>query len=309
MRITIIGPGALGLLLAALLGRAGHDVWLLDHDYERAAYLAARGIWLEETSTTTRVEVRATNKVSDIRGVDLVLLCVKSATVAAALEQARLLLTPDSLLITFQNGLSHLDLCKRRLATDNWAVGITALGATLMAPDRVRHGGHGLTRLGFLGLVSQDTRRLSGAAGTAFQEAGMVTELKDDMLNPIWRKLLVNVGINGLTALHDCANGRLRELPELREQLTRVVLEGAAVARAKGIDVGNDPVADVLEVCQVTKHNISSMLQDIRCHRPTEIGAINGALVVEAHRLGLAVPVNEKLVRAVREKEREYLQT
>jgi 2-dehydropantoate 2-reductase len=109
-----------------------------------------------------------------------------------------------------------------------------------------------------------------------------------------------------LTALHDCPNGQLYDLPTLRKQLEQAVREAATVARAKGIDVGGDPVADVLAVCLATKDNISSMLQDIRHRRPTEIDAINGALVADAHDLGLAVPVNEELIRAVKRKEQEY---
>jgi 2-dehydropantoate 2-reductase len=306
MRIVIVGPGALGLLLAAFLGRTGHELWLLDHHSERAANLAARGLWLEENGRTMWVGVKATTESAVIGAADLVLLCVKSAAVVKGLEKAMPLLTPASLLIAFQNGIGHLNSCQQQLASDDWAVGTTALGATLLAPDRVGHGGGGVTRLGFLGSPSQRARQSAADAAETFCKAGIATELMADMQGPLWRKLLVNVGINALTALHDCPNGQLYDLPTLRKQLEQAVREAATVARAKGIDVGGDPVADVLAVCLATKDNISSMLQDIRHRRPTEIDAINGALVADAHDLGLAVPVNEELIRAVKRKEQEY---
>jgi 2-dehydropantoate 2-reductase len=307
MRIFVVGPGALGLLFAALLGRAGHEIWLLDHNSERAAFLAARGIWLEENDRAMRISVRAAVRAPVSAAADLVLLCVKSQAVTAALEQIVPLLAPSSLLIAFQNGISHLEVCRRRLSAGEWAAGITVQGATLLARGRVRHGGWGPTHLGFLDPVAAGPRLLCIRAAAVFREAGMAAEMEENMLATIWRKLLVNVGINALTALHDCANGRLLELPELREHLAGAVLEAAAVARARGLDVGDDPVADVLAVCAATKNNISSMLQDMRLRRATEIDAINGALVAEAHRAGVAAPVNEELVRAVKSRELQYL--
>jgi 2-dehydropantoate 2-reductase len=307
MRIVVIGPGALGLLLAALLGRAGHDLWLLDQHPERAANLAARGVWLEENGRTMRVKVKATTEPAVIGAADLILLCVKAAAVVKGLAKATPLLTPASLLVAFQNGISHLRACQQLLASDAWAVGTTALGATLIAQERVRHGGGGMTWLGFLGSPSRGARKLGAGAAETFCRAGIPSQLVEDMQGPLWRKLLVNVGINALTALHGCPNGQLYHLPPLRKQLEQAVKEAATVARAKGIDVGGDPVADVLAVCLATRDNISSMLQDVRRRRPTEIDAINGELVAEAHRLGVAVPVNEELVRAVKRRELEYL--
>jgi 2-dehydropantoate 2-reductase len=306
MRITVVGPGALGLLLAALLGRAGNEVWLLDHHPERAAYLAARGVWLEENGRPMLVAIKATAEPAVIEAADLVLLCVKAAAVGKGLENGTPLLTPNSLLIAFQNGISHLSACRRQLPADAWAAGTTSLGATLLAPGHVRHGGGGVTRVGFLSPPCRHVWQLGAAAAEIFCGADIPTELVEDMQGPLWRKLLVNVGINALTALNDCPNGQL-SFPPLREQLVQAVREAATVASAKGIDVGTDPVADVLAVCLATRDNISSMLQDVRRRRPTEIDAINGALVAEAKRLGIAVPVNEELVRAVKRKEQEYL--
>jgi 2-dehydropantoate 2-reductase len=76
------------------------------------------------------------------------------------------------------------------------------------------------------------------------------------------------------------------------------------VAQKLGIQVSPDPLAGVMEVCRATATNISSMLQDIRAGRPTEIEAINGAVVRLAESLQLPVPVNEELLRQVRALER-----
>jgi 2-dehydropantoate 2-reductase len=79
------------------------------------------------------------------------------------------------------------------------------------------------------------------------------------------------------------------------------VREAEAVARAKKIPVSADPVAMVEEVCRKTAENISSMLQDVRKKRPTEIAAINGEIIKEAGLLGLQAPINTELLQRVKD--------
>jgi 2-dehydropantoate 2-reductase len=306
MNIAVVGPGALGSLFAALLGRAGHEAWLLDHDAPRAALLAARGLLLEEDGREEWIPVRTTVEPAAVAAAELVLLCVKSAAVAASLAALGPFLPSASLLIAFQNGIGHLEPLQRLVPANRRAVAVTAQGATLVAPGRIRYGGGGPTHLGFLEAPDPLAQARITRAAAVLTEAGIPIVVDDDIGGAIWRKLLVNAGINGLTALYDCPNGRLGDDQLLKEQLRQTVIEAAAVARAMGIEVGDDPVGAVLEVCRATAGNISSMLQDIRRRRPTEIDAINGAIVAAAHRLGIAVPVNEGLVRAVKAKEREF---
>jgi len=300
--IVIIGPGALGCLLAGRLGAAGRDdVWLLDHDAERAALLTRQGVRLTEAGQTSTILVRATSDAGQIGPAELVLLCVKSYDVATSLAGAQPLFGPGTLLVSFQNGISHLDPLTALPGPGLRAVGVTAMGATRTGPGEVTFGGAGLTRLGYQAPADQRAgQRLAQAAAT-LTAAGLQTEAVPDIMNHVWAKLLVNIGINALTALHDCANGGLLDIPGARGQLVAAVREAAAVALAKGITLPGDPVARTLEVCRSTATNISSMLQDIRRRRRTEIDAINGAVVQEARRLGLSAPVNEDLARRVRE--------
>jgi 2-dehydropantoate 2-reductase len=170
----------------------------------------------------------------------------------------------------------------------------------------VRHGGHGLTRLGFVTPRSDQARQQLAAASAAFNAAGLPAEVVPDIRDRLWQKLLVNVGINALTALHDCPNGMLLELPDARERLIAAVQEAAAVAAAEGVALAADPVAMTLQVCRDTAANLSSMLQDVRRRRPTEIAAINGAIVAIGERLGLATPVNRELTAAIKALEQGF---
>jgi 2-dehydropantoate 2-reductase len=316
MRIVVVGPGALGSLFAAVLAmhsqgveqdRTRHEVWLLDHDPSRARQLAANGLLLERSGERYACPVHATAEPGKIGSADLVLLCVKSYDVADALQWIATLLKPDTLLLGMQNGIAHLQLLEALIDTPLVAVGVTAQGATLLAPGQVRHGGRGLTRIGFLqSPPAGGAVRLREVAAT-LEACGLETEIVADMLEPVWAKLFVNVGINALTAIHGCRNGDLLDMPEARVQLVEAVLEASTVARALEIPVGGDPVAATLDVCRATAENISSMLQDVQQQRPTEIDAINGAVVEHGHRLQIPVPINELLVSKVKEIAADYL--
>jgi 2-dehydropantoate 2-reductase len=314
MRIVVVGPGALGGLFAAALtlhsdaaGKATDDVWLLDHNESRARLLTDQGLLLERGGVRFTCPVRATAVAADIDGADLVLLCVKSYDVASGLQRAASLLGQDTLLLALQNGIAHLDLVEAAARHSPAAVGVTSLGATLLAPGHVRHGGSGLTRIGFLLPPTPHGAARLQATASLLSSVGLETKIVADMRGQVWAKLLVNVGINGLTAIQGCRNGRLLDMPEVTNLLVAAVREAAAVARSLGIAVVADPVAATLDVCRATRDNISSMLQDVRNKRPTEIDAINGAIVALGHQLHIPVPTNEFLVRQVKEIEADYL--
>lgn len=308
MRFVIIGPGALGCLFAASLSiDHQHEVWLLDHNRERAAQLNDKGLRLQNGNAETRCPIRATANVTEITDADCILLCVKSHQVPTAIAQNHDLFQTTPLTIAFQNGIGHLEPLTTLLPKGQWAVGITAQGANLIEPGRVRHGGHGLTSLGFFSpplLIAEDNLQRIAAALT---KAHIETSVEKDIRAKIWQKLLVNVGINALTAILNCANGELLHSDTSRQRLRRAVEEGAMVAKALGVNLAEEPVALTIKVCKDTNKNISSMLQDVRNHRRTEIDAINNAIVQQAHRLNIKVPENEALVREIKEFENGYL--
>jgi 2-dehydropantoate 2-reductase len=309
MKTVIIGPGALGSLFAAeLAGRDDNDVWLLDHDPERAARIDGKLLLTVGEQEFCRM-VSASADAARIGPADLVLLCVKSRDVAAGINASQALFTPATILIPFQNGISHLDTLSRIKLPVQPAVGVTAMGATLKAPGHVCHGGRGLTRIGFITRTAGEKEKQLESVADLFCRASMPTERVGNILDFVWAKLLVNVGINALTVIYDCPNGDLLVNEEARGRLVAAVKEGNAVARALGITVPADPVSQTLAVCAATAGNISSMLQDVRRGRPTEIGAINGALLDKARELGIDVPVNRELVGRVRAIEDGYLRT
>jgi 2-dehydropantoate 2-reductase len=312
MRIAIVGPGALGCLFAALLfqkKQGGEDVlWLLDHNQERAALLNAQGILYETDKGRKRYPIPVSANPRAIDRVDTVLFCVKSYDLNNCLQSCLPLLSPQTLPVFLQNGISHLDIEERFNLSTTPAFSTSSEGSTLLAPGHVRHAGRGVTVSGFLRPAPEQQQQQLAELVQNFQTAGLEASLTEDIRSHLWAKLFINAGINPLTALYNRTNGQLLTSCATRGRLKNIVREAAAVARAGDINIHADPVQTTLAVCKKTSRNISSMLQDLRNQRHTEIDAINGAIVREGKRLGVATPFNEEVVRQIRERERRYCQ-
>jgi 2-dehydropantoate 2-reductase len=263
---------------------------------EGLAVLRAHGIELEEESGRRRTAVvRAVARPEECVGARLAIVLVKSWQTAAVARQLETCLAPDGIALTLQNGLGNLECLQERLGKERAALGVTTLGATLLAPGRVRAGGDGPIYL-------TAHSRLEALANL-LRRAGLAVETIEDVDGVAWGKLVVNAAINPVTALLRVPNGELLNAARAGawEVASEAAVEAAAVAAARGFCLPfADAAAQVGEVARRTAANRSSMLQDVERGRPTEIDAINGAVVREADRLGIPAPVNRILWKLVR---------
>ena len=133
--------------------------------------------------------------------------------------------------------------------------------------------------------------------------AGLPSETAADLAPLVWGKLIANTAINPLTALTGRRNGELLDSPVAR-LLDDLAYETAAVAAALGVALPFDDAAEhARSVARLTAINRSSMLQDVEAGRPTEIGALNEAVVAEGMQLGVPTPLNRAMSALVRDLE------
>ncbi len=298
MNFLVVGPGAMGCLFAARLKRSGHGVTLLDYRPERADRINGQGIRVEGVTGEYSVGVPVvTGKSSDMP--ETVLVCVKANQTRQAAEGLKQWLDGETRVLTLQNGLGNLEILEEVFGKDRVFGGVTAEGATLLGAGHIRHAGQGDTIIGPEGPVAEIV--------SAFKGADFNTRSVENVNDLIWGKLIINVGINALTAITGLKNGRLPEIDGARLVLGEAVKEAAAVARATGINLPYpDPLERVLEVCRATAGNIASMLQDVLKQRITEISFINGAIVRKGKDLGIPTPVNSTLTRLVQAIQETY---
>lgn len=297
MKIGIVGAGAMGGLFAAQIHEAGHDVILVEHGGELVNVIRKWGLFLDGFSGDRTVKVPITDDPREAGPQDLVLICVKAYDTESAVAGAGPLVGPETVVVSLQNGLGNLEVLAGAFGPERIIGGTTAHGATVLGLGRIRHAGKGDTVLGAYG--EQAAVHLERV--TAFLSAARFeTRSTDDLDGLLWSKLIVNVGINALTALLRVPNGLLAENESARKVMRSAVLEALEVARAKGVRLlHEDPAAQAEQVARATATNRSSMLQDVLRGKRTEIDFINGAVVREAERLGLAVPVNRMLTDLV----------
>jgi 2-dehydropantoate 2-reductase len=305
MKIAVIGAGAMGSLFGALLAEGGHKVWLCDIWQDHINELKQNGLKIEREGETRTVRLNAASDPRQIGESELVLIFVKSTQTQSAAQSAALLADRNGWVMTLQNGMGNAEIIAEHTPSNRVLAGTTSHGATMLKAGSIRHAGAGPTTVGMWAGGAKEFQ-IARQIADQFTQAGIETAAVEAVRPVIWDKLLVNVGINAITALTGIKNGQILDLESTREISRVAVEEAAAVAQAQGIEIRKDPVAHVFQVAAATAANRSSMGQDVDHRRPSEIKAINGFVVREAGRMGLTAPVNQTLAALVETMEAHY---
>src|SRR3989338_5285495 len=150
MRIVVVGPGALGCLLAGLLSKKA-EVWLLDRDPARAERIIKNNsISSSGVSGKWQAATPAPAKPADIGETDLVIICTKAYHTKDAILHAKPLVKKTPAVLTLQNGLGNAEIISEVVGEDNVLVGSTQQGVTLVSEAKIKHTGEGETIVGHL---------------------------------------------------------------------------------------------------------------------------------------------------------------
>lgn len=293
-QILIIGTGAMACLFAARLASTGALVKMLGTWNDGLHALQDYGVRIiDEQGEERTLQVAVTDNPADCRGAELALVLVKTWQTARAAQQLSNCLDQNGLALTLQNGLGNLEVLQAALGKERAALGVTTVGATLLEPGYVKNGGNGTISLG----KEARLRRFA----ELFKKAGFIVETVNNTDSLAWGKLVINAAINPITALLRIPNGEILELPAARSLMAAAASETASVAAALGIQLPfADPVLAVETVAQKTSGNLSSMLKDVIRGGPTEVDAINGAVVRAAETVQIPAPVNQTLWQLVK---------
>ncbi|MEJ5300823.1 MAG: 2-dehydropantoate 2-reductase [Thermodesulforhabdaceae bacterium] len=308
MKIFIIGTGAIGGLLGARFIEAGEEVYFCDIKPSLVEQLLSQGIVVREINGQERTFFPKGAYVDPVYlkdPCDIFIFTVKSYATRVAAERAVLspALSHETLILTLQNGLGNPEILENIFGSERLIVGTTAQGATLLEPGVIRHGGTGPT---FIGPWKQENTAIVEPVVDMFNKAGLEAYVRNDVKTLIWEKLLVNVGINAITALTGILNEGVYRFKPASELSRQAVREAVGVAKKLGIPVRDDIEDHVLKVAQSTGRNRSSMGQDVDRKHRTEIDAINGAIVNLGQEYGISTPVNWTLVQLVKTLELGY---
>ncbi len=287
MNIGVVGPGAMGSFLSGLLARE-NKVTLLGRHKEDIESIRIQG----ETELVSKVYF--TTDPTELKTVDLVLITTKAFDTEEAVERIAPHLNPSCSVLSLQNGLMNEEIIANFVGKERTIGGVTSHGVTYIEAGKVRHAGIGET---VIGAYPEGDPEKSEVKKTSelLNKAGLKTEVSDNILGHIWKKVIVNTGINPITALLGVKNGFLLDDEILLGVLKEVVEEAAEVARKHTELPVDDPFEETKRVAKNTRDNRSSMLQDIENKRKTEIDQINGAVIQKAEEVDISVPANRTL--------------
>lgn len=291
MCVVVLGGGAIGSVLAAALAQKSDRETILigRHDHVRA--IAAEGLFVDGLFPAP-IPLQAREAIDFPLDDTLLTVTVKAVDLRAALAGAAPFLRPSTAVLLLQNGLGIRELALEALAgtavrPENVFVGIVAMGVTFNAPGRVRC---------FGGSVRLDPAFVATPFFPLLQGLPLRIEASRDIHRDLWTKLLVNAVINPLSVL---LQGHNRLVAEARFDALKepILAEGRAVAAAEGVRL---EVNAAFVNRFVTSDNVTSMLQDYRRGRPTEIDFINGGIAARGRRHGIPAPVNAYVVALIK---------
>ena len=289
MNIVILGAGAIGSLFGALLSKH-HNVLLLGRKPHVSA-IQSNGLQIQG-KTIFHDTISATDTVKDVFfNVDLLILTVKSYDTIKAIKQAKPIISKNTIILTFQNGLDNIEKIQSVISNNQILAGITTHGAVFKSPGVVNHTGIGRTIIGELD--GTEIKRLKNIVGL-FDKANIQVKISHDILKDIWQKAIINSSINPLTAIFQCKNGYLIENPVLFHLVSCLCEESTNVAKSMGYTFTKKHMFEqTIQVINETSNNNSSMLQSVERKSQTEIDSINGKILTFGRKNNISVLLNE----------------
>jgi 2-dehydropantoate 2-reductase len=302
-RVCIVGAGVIGSLFAGHLARVC-EVSVLTRRREHADALNAEGLRVSGKSDG-HAQVTATDDADELPEFDVAIVATKAAGLepAAAALEGRF---PEATIVTVLNGIGAEEAIRRH---GNWPLvsGVTFMSGTKHSDTHVEYI---LDTETWLGPYEDTPFAAVEDIAETMVASGLRAEALPDLRPAQWSKLVFNAAVNPTAALtglpHDFHFAQEEEPGALGHLVHGLVDEGRAVSAAAGIELHDDPwEMNVLATRRGSAH-YPSMLEDVEAHRETEIELITGALVREAERSGVAVPLNRLLYALVRGKEASW---
>lgn len=297
MRIAMMGSGGIGGYVGARLSQAGEDI----HFIARGAHLAAmqrNGLRVLSPFGDVHLErVNATENPAEVGPVDLVIFAVKLWDTDDAARRLVPLLTPETRVLTLQNGVDSRDGLRRYIPPAQIVTGVTYISAHIGEPGLIRSPGGPRS---VLADRTGDSPVITALVEVGSRAIGLDIETTDDIDSTLWTKLIRLAAFSAATTVMRLRIGTILEHPEARSLLRQLVDEGVSVATAQGHRI--DPnFADLTMAFYGTLSPLarSSMAEDIEHGRRLEVEYISGRIHKLGRQLGIATPAHTMAYQAL----------
>ncbi|MCD6330853.1 MAG: 2-dehydropantoate 2-reductase [Thermoplasmata archaeon] len=313
MKLLMVGGGAIGGITAAYIAMNGYDITIYDVDEEHVRKINENGLFIDGVRGEKRVKIKAVTKLED--KYDIAFLAVKSQYTKDAMEALLPHLKENGIVVSLQNGINE-EIIAEMVGIEKTIGAVTGWSATNVAPGHLRQTSEGNFIIG----------RLDGKITPELEEVKKILEsmteviITDNIMGHLWTKLLINSTIASLGVIFGV---ELKELVNDEKLLPIMVALADEVVRvARSLDIKLEKFEGMLDVNlfriddfddfkrvvaimkiagEKYKKLKSSMWQDIEKGRKTEIDYINGYVERKAEELGIDTPINNLVIKMVKE--------
>lgn len=295
MKIAVIGAGGLGGYFGARLASTGHEVTFVARGDHLNA-MRTGGLRVESAKGDLHLKsVHATDDISGIGPVDIVMVAVKLWDTESVAVQLKGLIGPETAVVSFQNGVDKDIILSNALGTKAVIGGICYIAAEIREPGVIRHTGT-MQKLVFGELDGSVTKRVE-AFHAACEGAGIDAQISNDIRRLTWEKFVFLVGLSGTTTSIRTPIGPIRQNDRTRAFLHDTMREVVAVGRAHDIGLAPDFADDRLAFCDTLPAEMSSSMHgDLKRGNRLELEWLSGAVVRMAAAKDLHAPCNRAIL-------------
>nr|AFD03196.1 2-dehydropantoate 2-reductase [uncultured bacterium W4-21b] len=310
MNILVFGCGAIGSAFGGFLSRTKHRITLYGRPWHLRAIarsgLRVSGIWGKYNFKQFRLFSDLTRLRKARIPFALVLFTVKSFDTKRACSDLRKVTTPNSVIVSLQNGLGNIEELLRHFDASQVLAGRVIFGVEI-APGKIKI----TVTADDVRLGETSYRRLSPrvrSIAALFTQAGIKTKPTSDVRRYLWAKVLYNCALNPLASLLGTHYGALLENSYTRDLMKEIVRETYRVAGRQRIALVSKTHEGYIrllfnKLIPATYHHHPSMLQDFARGRSTEIDSLNNSIAQMGKKLGIATPTNQFVTALVKAKE------
>lgn len=299
MRIAVVGTGGVGGYFGGRLAHAGEDVTFIARG-EHLRAIQTTGLKIDSLSGNFIVfPAQATDDVSEVGEVDLVIVGVKAWQVPEAARAMKPLIGPDTTVLPLQNGVDAVAQLVDELGPDKVIGGLCRIVSFVVEPGHIKHAG--FTPSVVIGEIDNQRTDRIALIEQMFKHAGVEITVAADIQVALWTKFLFIASFSGVGAMADAPAGVLRSDPKWRELVLKAMEEIHALALARGIKLPPDSIDKVMaSVNALPDDATSSMQRDIAARRPSELESQNGAVVRLARESGVGVPTHTRIYETLK---------
>jgi 2-dehydropantoate 2-reductase len=298
MRIAVMGSGGVGGYFGAQLAAAGNDVTFI----ARGAHLEAiknQGLQVQSPRGDIHIHpAKACDDPAAVGAVDVVLFATKLYDTESAGELCKPLIGADTMVISLLNGVDSEGQLSRILGGEHVVGGVARISTEIAEPGVIRHHSN-FASIEFGELDGSRSDRLQTFLSTA-REAHIDAQLCDDINAAIWKKFVMLASFSAITALTRLPAGPIRDSPESWKLMEAAAHETGAIARAQGVQLGENAVDDIVQVMHGLPDAMkSSMLMDLERGNRLELEWLSGAVCRLGREAGVDTPVHRVVLAAL----------